>query len=131
MFSCYFLGFVPVIPLLHFLILFLNGSFKVAKIYENVLGAAVVIFGLALWHKLSRKSIKKDVKQVAGFIFLRFVGFFRTIRSANEAGNVSRILIFAPYTIGRWFLVLLRGLTREIRLGFNQFLYTVGLKKLR
>lgn len=130
-FSCYFLVFAPFLNLIHFLIFNLSKVNNAKVLYENTLVLGVLLFGLALWHRLDRRSFKKDIKQVAGFIFLRTVGFFRTIRSANEAGKVSRSFILAPYTILKGILVLLRSVSKEIWLGFEQFLYTLGIKHLK
>ena len=130
-FTCYFLVFTPVTALLHFLVFELNELYKVAKIYENVLTMTVVIFGGILWYRLSERHIRKDVNQAAGYIFLRLAGFMRTITSVNEAGNVSKALIIAPYTILHGILVLLRSLVKETKAGLEQFYYALGVKKLR
>ena len=130
-FTCYFLVFTPVAALLHFLVYELNGLYKVAKIYENVLAMTVMIFGGILWYRLSERHIRKDINQAAGYIFLRLAGFMRTITSVNEAGNVSKALIIAPYTILHGILVLLRSLVKETKAGLEQFYYALGVKKLR
>lgn len=130
-FSCYFLVFFPLVNLLFFLLFRFKNLKGTSELYENGLNLAVMLFGLALWYRLGGRSIKKDIKFITGFVFLSMLEFIRTIRSVNEAGKLSKALILAPYTIFMGILVLLRSISKEIRLGFEQLLYALGIKHLR
>lgn len=130
-FSGYFLVFVPAVSVLRFLFFGLPRSADLKSLFEVGLDVSVLLFGALLWYRLGKRSLGKDIKNVAGFVFLQVVGLIRTIKSVNEAGKVARAMIFTPYNIVRLFLVLLRSLVKEIWLGFDELLYTLGVKHLR
>lgn len=125
-FACYFLVLVPTANLLFSL---LKMGYSPDSFYRLIVVSGMMVFGITAWYRLAKRRLKNDSKQIAAFFLLRLFAFFRVIRSTDEAGKVSKGLIFFPYTTTHTFLVLLRGLFREIKLGFLELLYSLGVRK--
>ena len=75
--------------------------------------------------RTTKRKVKNDLKRISAFLLLRVLGVIRTIRSADESGKVAHAIIFAPYTLLKKILVLLKSLIYEIKEGFAQFFYVI------
>lgn len=128
-FACLFFVFCPIFNILYLLLTKKWSSIEVGGLYELVFLGGIVLLGLFSWHRLAKRKLSEDVRLVFGFVFLRLLGFLRAISSADEAGRIARIVILFPYSILRTFLLLLRGLFREIKLGLVEFFYILGIRR--
>ncbi len=128
-FACFYLVWVSTIDILAFITSAGIHNFKAIDFYPFTVSLAFLVFGCLLWYRAGRRILKNDAKRVFAFFLLKFLAAVRIIRSIDEAGKFSRSLILVPFTISRRFLVLLRGLLVEIKLGFLDFFHTLGLKR--
>jgi len=128
-FACIFFVFCPAINALYLLFSKRGSGIDLANLYQLALFVSVSFFGIFSWYMLGRRKFKSDSRNIFGFVFLRALGLLRTVKSTDEAGRVSRTVIFSPYSILKRFLLLLRSLIREIKLGFVEFFYILGIRR--
>lgn len=105
------------------------GTYDLETILKFSISFGFLLFGAVNWYLLSKRKIKNDIKNLFAAILLGVFKFKKTMTSLDEAGNVSKNLIFFPYFILQFILVSLRGLLREVNQTFREFLYILGLKK--
>lgn len=126
-FACFYLVWVSASDMLGFLLSNWGKHLRMSDYYTLVAPIAFFLFGTVFWYRVNKRIFKNDAKRIFAFFLLRFLGFIRIIRSADEAGKFSKSLIFVPFTITRRFLVLLRGLFREIKLGLLELIHSLGI----
>lgn len=97
--------------------------------YELTLPFALLVSSLVVWYVLAKRNPKEDVKWFFGLVLLSAFRTIRMIKSADEAGKLSKSVIFFPSYALRSFLGLILALLREIRLAFLELLYVFGLRK--
>lgn len=97
--------------------------------YELLAPLVFLIFGFFLWYKLSGRNAVKDVKGVIASILLFVFKTKRVLTTLEEADNLSKTIILAPYLLLKKFAVALKHLGRELMDSFFDFLYTLGVRK--
>jgi hypothetical protein len=128
-FACMFLVFCPIINGVYLIVTKSGIKTNVSDLYQLAVLFGVLLLGIFSWYKLAKRGLTTDAKLIFGLVFLRLLGFLRAVKSADEAGRASRTVIFSPYSILKGFLVLLRGLFREIKLGFVEIFYILGIRR--
>lgn len=128
-FACIFLVICPILNVVYWLVLYRGQPTKIADLYYLAFLCGVSIIGAFFWHRLAGRKFSADSRLIFGFFFLRLLGFLRAIGSADEAGRIAHTVIFFPYSILKAFLLLLRSLIREIKLGFVEFFYILGIRR--
>lgn len=126
-FACFYFVWVSTFDILGFLLTNWGKNLKIADYYPLTAPIAFLIFGVLFWYRVNRRIFKNDSKRIFAFFLLRFLGALRIIRSFDEAGKFSRSLILIPFTISRQFLVLLKRLFREIKLGMLELFHSLGI----
>jgi len=128
-FACLFFVFTPIINAVYLLVSKWGSHVSVSDLYQLALFVGVSSFGMLAWYRLAKRKYKADVRLIFGFVLLRLLGMLRVVKSPDEAGRVSRTVIFSPYSILRGFLLLLKSLIREIKLGILEFFYVLGIRR--
>lgn len=128
-FACLFLTLTPLINIAFMIVQNGPGKFSTPDKYLGYLLLAALLFGLFCWYRVAGRKLRVDIKLIFGFVFLRALGFLRVIKSPDEAGKVSKFVIYSPYSIGRGILLLLRGFFKEIKEGMLEFFYILGFKR--
>jgi len=124
-----FFVFTPIINAVYLLVSKWGSHVSVSDLYQLALFVGVSSFGMLAWYRLAKRKYKADVRLIFGFVLLRLLGMLRVVKSPDEAGRVSRTVIFSPYSILRGFLLLLKSLIREIKLGILEFFYVLGIRR--
>lgn len=99
--------------------------------YQGVMSAGILIASVVMWHKLAGRKLLEDAKGLFAFILLSLFRLMRMIRDVEEAGKFAKTIVFAPLWLGKSLYFLFKMLAREIFLGFADFLYVLGNKKIR
>lgn len=114
------------------LMLVAGKQFKINNL-ESILRLLVpsgfIVFGVLNWYVLSKRKLKNDFKDLSAAMLLGIFKLKKIVSTFEEAGNVSKNVIFLPYYILQIILVSLRGLIREMNRSYREFLYILGLKK--
>ena len=97
--------------------------------YEFAAPLVFFIFGTSLWYWLAKRKIKKDVKNLFAFVLLLIFKTKRVLTSLDEADNLSKTIVLAPYLMFKRLLILLKYLGRELMDSLFDFLYTLGVRK--
>lgn len=102
---------------------------NIKNIIELLIAVSFAIFGAIVFYVFGKRRLVNDIKSVFAFILLAVFNFKRALTSSDEAGKISKSLIFLPYFILRVILVSLRILAKEVSRAFWELLYTLGFKK--
>ncbi|MBI2327345.1 prolipoprotein diacylglyceryl transferase [Candidatus Curtissbacteria bacterium] len=82
-----------------------------------------LILCLAFWYILAKRSVKRDFKNILGFLLLVVFGARRVLTNVGEADKFARDIILFPFYFGKVLLFFVRLIAREIYLG------TLGMVK--
>ena len=97
--------------------------------YELVAPLAILALALFNWYLLSKRNLAFDFKKISALVLLSIFRFMRILTSVDEAGKLSRSLMFFPYYVLRTTFVVILILGREIKLAFLELMYVFGLRK--
>lgn len=89
--------------------------------YKLLVSLLLLISGFSWWHILARRSPKDDIKSIMAAILLAIFRTRRVITSIEEAGLISKSIIFAPPYLAKGIYFLLKLVLREITLGLKDF----------
>src|SRR3989344_4998730 len=94
--------------------------------YELVAPLAILALALFNWYLLSKRNLAFDFKKISALVLLSIFRFMRILTSVDEAGKLSRSLMFFPYYVLRTTFVVILILGREIKLAFLELMYVFG-----
>lgn len=97
--------------------------------YEFAAPAAFFVGASSVWYLLAKRDMRQDIKNFFGFWLLAFFRTIRIIKSVEEAGTLSKSIIFVPYYIVRLLARILLKLVKEIRQATIEFLYVFGIRR--
>ena len=96
--------------------------------YHLVLFFCYLVLGLVFWYRTAKRVLTADIKNISAKGLLSVFKFKRAISSANEAGGISKAILFSPMFLVKGTLFIIKLVVREIRLGVVDFLYVLGLR---
>ena len=97
--------------------------------YQLIKPLGFLVFGVAVWYFLSKRSFAKDIKSVLGSFLLLGFGMKRIVSSLQEADKFSKNIIFSPFYFGKAVFIFVRMLAREIYLSMTGLMNAFRLKK--
>lgn len=107
-----------------------NISYLGGKVpYELVMPALFLATGVVSWLYLSGIGIGRLIKN---FLAIGLLSAMRTrivSGSVDEAGKISRAIIFSPYSLGRAAPQLVKLVLKELRAMIADFLAVIGVKR--
>ena len=99
--------------------------------YQAAASSGILIFTLVVWHKLAGRKLVEDLKSVFALLLLCLMRFWRMLGDIEEAGKFSKTIILVPLVILKNLYLILKIATKEVFLGFVDFLDVLGVKKIR
>lgn len=129
------LGFFSCFYLVSIAILGLPLSFGAAPKLFNlfspqlILNFLVLIAASVFWYSLLKRKPIKDIKSFFGFLLLLILATRRITTRVNDAGKLSKNILFFPYFLVRSILALLAILGKEIAFGLSDFISAFKTKR--
>ncbi len=96
--------------------------------YHVMVPGVYLIVGAVFWYITSKRNFKKDLKSLFAQVLLSVFRARRVITNIDEAGKLSRSVVLVPLFLVKLVLVIVKLILREVRLGFLDLLYVLGLK---
>lgn len=97
--------------------------------YYLIIGILFIVLGLLTWYVFAKRNLRGDTRAFFAQSLLTIFSLRRTLVSANEAGRLSRGILFSPYFLLRSLCFLVITLTREARLSLVDLMHaTFGRK---
>ncbi|OGD84996.1 hypothetical protein A2165_04055 [Candidatus Curtissbacteria bacterium RBG_13_40_7] len=127
-FACFYLVFVPLVDLLFSIFLekkIPSGS----RLWQDIVDLLLILFGLVFWYVLTKRKLISDVKSIFGAGLLGIFRFLRIITSIEEAGKLSRALVFSPLYLLRSVVFVVKLIYSQVLLGFVDFIGVFKTKK--
>ena len=130
-FVCFWLVAISVVDVFGLLIsgetkLLNIGAYKIP--FDAIVAVCYLVFSLILWHLFSKRTFSRDAKNLFALLLLSTFRFRRMITSVDESGKFSKSIVLLPLFVSKTAFVVIKLVFREIRLGFGDFLYALGLK---
>jgi len=127
-FACLFAISVSILNLLAFLTR-QRIKLEIYTLYQMLAAAGFLVFGFFSWYILGGRSLRRDFKAILAIFLLAVFASKRLIFSVNEAGELSRTILFSPYYLIRSFCALMKVIIHEIILGLVDFVGAFKIKR--
>ncbi|MCR4324363.1 MAG: prolipoprotein diacylglyceryl transferase [Candidatus Curtissbacteria bacterium] len=99
--------------------------------YDLAAPAVFLIGAVCIWYLLSKRKLARDLKGFFGRLLLGILKLFRTLTNMDEADRVSKAIVLSPYLLVLRLGAFLKLVGKEIVKSFSEFLYVLGVKKLK
>lgn len=127
-FVCFFLAFAAAFETLVYLMTDSQKIFYFVS-YGSVLPMGFLIFISFRWYGLAKRKPISDLKNIFAFLLLGFFNLRRVLFSANEAGKVSRAILFSPLYLIRSLYFGAKALFSEVGLSLADLFHDFKQKK--
>lgn len=99
--------------------------------YEFLAPAIGLLAGLVIWYILAGRQLLADIKSFFALILLVVFSLRRILTDINDAGRLSRAIIWAPYWLAKYIIWLVRFIFSQLVAAVLDLFYVFGLKKMR